>query len=544
MIKRVVFWIIAVSAVLLLQLSAPAQTVWCWGANGSGQLGNGTKTNSSVPVQVSGLSGVMSVKAGQSHSIVLDDEGIVWTWGINGQGQLGNGSTTLSTTPVQVTALADMTAIAAGASHCVALKDDGTVWAWGTNGFGNLGDGNTTTKSTVPVKVLNLTGVTDVASGSDHCLALKDDGTLWAWGNNADGELGNGATTLSRVPVQVSGLTGVIAFAAGEYHSLAVREDGTVWTWGKNNYGQLGNGTTTNSSVPIQMSNLSNVIAVAGGKGHSAALKSDGTVWTWGWNNNGQLGNGTTANSTTPVQVTGLSGVKMITCGYYNTYAIKNDGTVWAWGWGDAGRIGNGTQSGSKIPVQVTTLSGGARISGGYDHAMATTSCISDCVATAPSTGSIGTAVSFSYSVDASKCGNPSVYYDWSFGDGETSTEQNPSHTYASAGTFHWSVTATAEGQSCEQAGTITISDCTPPAITSMTKLASPFRVKVIGSNLQNGIKVYVNGYLWTNVIWKSTGKLIINGGSALKLKVPKGTLVTFTFVNPDGCSQDYTWQY
>jgi len=200
-----------------------------------------------------------------------------------------------STVPIQVTGLNSVTAIAAGSNHTVALKGDGTVWTWGDNDDGQLGDGTFTT-STVPVQVTGLNGITAIAAGSNHTVALKGDGTVWAWGDNSNDQLGDGGIEkTSPVPVQVYGLNGVTAIAAGGFHTIALKGDGTVWTWGLNIYGQLGNGTFITNNIPSQVPVFTGVTAIAGGGFHTIALKGDGTVWTWGWNIYGQLGNGTTS---------------------------------------------------------------------------------------------------------------------------------------------------------------------------------------------------------------------------------------------------------
>ena len=203
-------------------------------------------------------------------------------------------------------------AIAGGFTHTIALKTDGTVWTWGSNEFGKLGDG-TTTQRTTPVQVNGLTNVAAIAGGYSHTIALKTDGTVWTWGNNNNGQLGDGTQTQRIAPVQVSGMTNVAAIAAGYSHSLALKTDGTVWTWGNNNDGQLGDGTQTQSVSPVRVSGLTNVKAIATGyyltadimyqHSHSLALKNDGTVWTWGDNAYGQLGDGTTTQRSSPVQV-------------------------------------------------------------------------------------------------------------------------------------------------------------------------------------------------------------------------------------------------
>ncbi len=296
-------------------------TVWAWGYNYYGQLGDGTIIERHTPVPVSGLTDVITIAAGSHHSLAVKSDGTVWAWGSNQFGKLGNGTIIDSSTPVQVSDLTGVTAVAADLFHSLALKSDGTVWAWGSN-FGRLGDGTTTERHT-PVQVIGLTAVTAIAVGMNHSLALKSDGTVWAWGSNANGQLGDGTTTQSLTPVQVIGLTtDVIAIAAGSYHSLALKSDGTVWAWGSNTNGQLGDNTIIERHTPVQVSNLTGVTAIAGGYYHSLASKSDGTVWAWGSNASGQLGDGTITESHTPVQV---SGFQSIYVGFNN--ALDFDGS-------------------------------------------------------------------------------------------------------------------------------------------------------------------------------------------------------------------------
>ncbi len=285
-------------------------TLWLWGSNFYGQLGNGTNTSSNIPVQLIGFgSSFSSIAAGYGHSLALNG-GIIQAWGMNGAGQLGIafGNTTDTNSPFLVSSLSGITAIAAGDQHSLALHADGTLWSWGFNGAGQLGDG-TNTYSTVPVPVNSLTGITAIAGGYGHSMALKNDGTVWIWGFNSNGQLGNGTSgfgTETNVPAQLTALSGIVAIEAGDYHSLALKNDGTIWTWGLNQYGQLGNGTIVDSNVPVQVGSLTGIAAIAGGYAHSVALRNDGTVWAWGRNNWGQLGDGTNTDSHLPTQVMGL----------------------------------------------------------------------------------------------------------------------------------------------------------------------------------------------------------------------------------------------
>jgi alpha-tubulin suppressor-like RCC1 family protein len=329
-------------------------TVWAWGYNGVGQLGNGTTTQSNIPVQVSSLTGVIAIAAGTNHGLALKSDSTVWAWGYNGNGQLGNGTTTQSNIPVQVSGLTGIIAIAAGNQHSLALKSDGTVWTWGYNNNGELGNGNTTSSST-PVQFSGLTGIVAIAGGAAHSLALKSDSTVWAAGYNIYGQLGNGNTTQSTTAVQVSGLTGVVSLAGGVYHSLALKSDGTVWAWGYNIYGQLGNGNTTNQSTPVQVSALTGVTTITSSYYHNLALKSDGTLWAWGLNNFGQLGNGNTTNQSTPVQASTLTGIAAIASGFYHGLALQNNGTIWAWGRNALGQLGDGTTTNELTPEHITT---------------------------------------------------------------------------------------------------------------------------------------------------------------------------------------------
>jgi hypothetical protein len=244
------------------QTSTATGQVWAWGDNSSGQLGDGTTTNRLTPVEVSGLSDVQAIAAGNRHSLALrNDSGIPWAWGNNFLGQLGDGGQFDRFTPVQVSSLSGVQAIAAGAFHSLALRD-GLVWAWGFNEINIVHN--------PPVQVDNLSGVQAIAGGEKHSLALKNDGTVWAWGfrPNLLGQRGDGSAT----PVQVSGLSDVQAIAAGDRHSLVLKNDGTVWALGENEAGQLGDGTTTTGPTPVQVSGLSDVQAIAAGGSHSLAV--------------------------------------------------------------------------------------------------------------------------------------------------------------------------------------------------------------------------------------------------------------------------------
>jgi alpha-tubulin suppressor-like RCC1 family protein len=328
----------------------PDGTVWAWGENEYGELGDSTTLTRFTPVQ-SSITGITQVATGWYHTLALRSDRTVWGWGYNSNGELGDSTTTARPTPVQTVSLTGAVGVGAGQYHSVAVKSDGTVWAWGYNGSGQLGDG-TTTERTTPVQAILVTGVIQVAAGQNHSLALKNDGTVWGWGYNGWGQLGDGTTTQRTSAVQVLGLSGVIAIAAGADYSMALKSDGTVWAWGYNSYGELGDGSTSYRTTIVRASDLTGVVAIYAGQYHSMAVKSDGTVWDWGYNSYGELGDTTTTDSTVPVQVTGLSGGLAAAAGSYYSLALKNDGTIWAWGHNDEGQFGNGGTTDSTVPVQ------------------------------------------------------------------------------------------------------------------------------------------------------------------------------------------------
>ncbi|MBM4165303.1 MAG: RCC1 repeat-containing protein, partial [Lentisphaerae bacterium] len=364
-------------------------TVWAWGDNTYGQLGDGTTTRRLTPTKVSGLSGVSAIVAGHYSAMALKTDGTVWAWGYNVSGQLGDGTTTSRSAPVQVklsdgSALTNVVGIGAGSGHAVARTSDGSVWAWGNNGYGQLG---ITDPNIYPEEVTGLTGVTNVAAGSSHTVALKSDGSVWAWGYNSSGQVGDGTTTSRNTPVQVkqsggASLSGVAGIAARENRTVALKTDGTVWAWGDNWAGQLGDGTMTTRLNPAKVimqdgAALSNVTAVAAGSIHTLALKDDGTVWAWGYNAWGQIGDGTQyTNRLNPVQVlmadrTPLSGVIAIAAGNGHSLAVQEDGSVWAWGDNSYGQLGDGTTTMRLNPVEIPDFFGVVVIGAGSDHTLA-----------------------------------------------------------------------------------------------------------------------------------------------------------------------------
>jgi alpha-tubulin suppressor-like RCC1 family protein len=328
-------------------------TVWAWGANGSGQLGDGTTSHRQEPRRVAGLSAVKAVVASGEHSLALrGSDGSVWAWGQNDSGQLGDGSTVNRLLPVQVLGLEGVVALASGSDHVLALTSGRTVLAWGRNHEGQLGDGSTLPSST-PRLVSGLDDVVAVAAGGNHSLALLADGTVWAWGSNTHGQLGDGSKRHPKAPVQVAGLTQVVAVAAGDSHSLALLADGTVWAWGSNTHGQLGDGSTVAHARPARVARLTGVVALATGSHHTIALDQRGSVWTWGYNGSGQLGDGSTDTRDLPLRLSGLTGGASVDASGHHTVVVGTDGSVWTWGANAQGQLGDSSDAQSHTPVLV-----------------------------------------------------------------------------------------------------------------------------------------------------------------------------------------------
>lgn len=314
-------------------------TVLGFGYNNCGQLGNGGVLASSAPVQPTGLTGVLDVAVGYNHTVAVKTDGTVWSYGLNSLGQLGVATGSTQLTPVQVTGLTSAKAVAVGYDHSLVLKTDGTVWSFGGNSSGKLGDGTWSSSRLTPMQVSGTTNITAVAAGRDHSVILKSDGTVWTFGTNTYGRLGDGTTTGRNAPVQATGVTGAVAVAAGGSHTVVLKGDGTVWTFGGNTYGQLGDGTTTNRLTAVQMSGLTNVVAIAAGEDHTVAVRNDGTIWVAGRNATGQVGDGTVLNRLTAVQVPGGTHAVAVAAGRGHTVALKIDGTLLSWGAGEQGQL-------------------------------------------------------------------------------------------------------------------------------------------------------------------------------------------------------------
>lgn len=358
-----------------------APQLWSFGVDTNGQLGIGTSGfNKSSPVQVGALTNWSSVATGgTAFSVAVKTDGTLWSWGNNYKGQLGlgiYGSGTYYSSPKQIGALTNWIYSACGDTFAAAIKTDGTLWTWGNNLYGQLGlnsSGAYQTKAS-PNQVGALTNWSSISCGFANMLAVKTDGTLWSWGRNNNGQLGNSNTSNYSSPIQIGALTTWLKVVSGSYHSLAIKTDGTLWSWGNNGIGNLGLGNTTYYSSPKQIGALTtwtinNITKTLGSS--SLALKSDGTLWSWGYNAQGQLGLGNATNYSSPKQVGLLTDWLRVSGGPYHTLAVKTGGTLWSWGYGPGGALGLGNETSYSSPKQVGALTTWTKVSAGGNFSMA-----------------------------------------------------------------------------------------------------------------------------------------------------------------------------
>ena len=371
-------------------------------------MGDGTTANKSTPVRVQqegetaetfidNTTKWKAVSAGGEHTVGLAEDGTLWSWGENGKGQLGDGTTANKSIPVRVqqkteaeTFVDNRTkwkAVSAGGEHTVGLAEDGTLWTWGENGKGQLGDGTAINKS-IPVRI-QQGGTTwkAVSAGEYYTVGIDIDGHLWSWGKNDKGQLGDGTKENKSIPVRVQKKTEEETFvdnttkwkavSAGGKHTVGIDSDGTLWSWGYNGNGQLGDGTIAGiagTSIPVRLQqkteegafvdNTTKWKAVSAGYNYTVGIDSDGTLWSWGRDDDGQLGDGTTANKSIPVRVQQAGGTanpfidnttkwKAASTGRVHTVGIDSDGNLWVWGYNEGGELGDGTTTQRNTPVKI-----------------------------------------------------------------------------------------------------------------------------------------------------------------------------------------------
>ena len=296
-------------------------TLWTWGLNAYGQLGQGDLATRLIPTQVGTDTDWASVAAGNYHTVAVKTDGTLWAWGYNANGQVGDGTTTTRIVPKQIGTLTNWILVDAGARHTVAMKGDASIWCWGDNNKGQLGD-NTTTERHVPTRVGASNTWVMIDSGAEHTAAIDSSGKLWTWGFNANGQLGDGTIVEKHVPTQIGTDTNWVYASAGDNHTVARKAAGTLWATGSNSNGQLGLGDTTDRLTLTQVGSETDWGRADAGTTHTAAVKASGTLWCWGFNGNGQLGLGDTTDRLTPAQVGLETDWIAVDAGYYHTLGI------------------------------------------------------------------------------------------------------------------------------------------------------------------------------------------------------------------------------
>jgi alpha-tubulin suppressor-like RCC1 family protein len=330
-----------------------------WGMNSSGQLGDGTAIDRSSPVRESSSSGTWcQVSTGFDHTGGIKTNNTLWTWGLNSSGQLGTNSTVSTSAPVrEISSSTNWCSVSLGGAHTAALKGDLTLWTWGGNTCGQLGNSTVVSRSS-PIR--EISSSSNWCAVSAECLttgAIKTLGTLWMWGRNNCGALGDGTTTDRSSPVQEANKsTAWCQLGTGVFHTAALKTDGSLWSWGRNP--ALGNNASASQSSPVrEITSSSTWCTVSAGLYHTAGVKTDGTLWAWGVNTTGQLGDNSTTSRSSPVQEACKSTTWCSVGVGYHSSALKTDGSLWTWGCNSCGQLGNNTTTTSSVPVREITSS-------------------------------------------------------------------------------------------------------------------------------------------------------------------------------------------
>lgn len=355
-------------------LAAPS--MWGMGLNLDGELGNGNTALQRTPVSAAATpSPAVQISEGGRVSAAVLANGQLATWGDNTYGQLGVGSgPAMETVPTVVPGLAGMVQVSMASGFALAVDSAGTVWSWGSNPYGELGNGTTSSaraSNPTPVPVPGLTGIIQVATGTDYSLALKSNGTVWAWGRNDVGQLGDRTTVSRSRPEQIPGLSGITRIAAGDRTSYAIGAGGVLLAWGDNSNGLLGIGTTTGfATTPAAVPGITGATAVSSGVNDTVVLAgSAGALWGWGRNDRGESGDGTQTPHFTPQQ-SGLTGLAKITMGAYSVLAITSGGQLLVWGYNVYGQLGYGTSGFIQAPTPVIVLAGVTQIAAANEDSL------------------------------------------------------------------------------------------------------------------------------------------------------------------------------
>ncbi len=333
-------------------------TLWTWGRNTNGRLGlMPTGFN-----QMWTTTGWSQLVTGTRTGYLRQTDGTLWGWG---GAIIGDNTLVQKSSAVQIGASTDWNRIAAGSSHTLATKTDGSLWTWGSNDVGQLGNDVTSTAVSSPIQIGSLTDWNLVAVGNNNSLAIKTNGTLWAWGFNSSGQIGDGTIVNKSSPIQIGTLTNWNKISAFNSHVLATKNDNSLWAWGKGSNGRLGDSTSTTKSSPVQIGTLTDWMLISAGSDHSAAIKTNGTLWIWGTGGVGAIGNSSTVSRSSPVQIGTLTDWAFVHAGEEKTTAIKTNGTLWAWGLNNSGEFMDGTATNKSSPVQIGTATNWSQVASG-----------------------------------------------------------------------------------------------------------------------------------------------------------------------------------